>query len=450
MKTPIRIIVVGDFKGSSGSTGLTRAIPGDINFLIEKLKPVFTLGSGLQYRIESFNDFGAEAIHSLLSSSNKCSEDITSILHDKVFQQAEGAWRGLEFLVSRIPESNVLLDILDSSFSDLRRNVYDFIMKPEYDFASDHPCTVILADFDFSYRGESFEIFTDLAKMSEAIRAPFVAQTGAEFFNLKHLLHLPTIKDPLSRISSGDYNLFHSFRKTDTSYWACLMINRFLLRCPYNIDIYKEPADASRPEQYLFGRGIWILGANIINSFSNRGHLVGISGLGTGGEQLNIPYRKLPISRIDSVLTPLEASLPIDIVEGLPYLGLSPLSQIPSDMGGQNQPGMIYLHLATNMKHIPDTENNQYGMLTVHTSLAYSLMLGRISNIAYKHMRYNYSEDKDLFISSLKDCLEKDIWFKEKDEIHLEHGEHGILISYHPHLVIHTRRFEIEFDIPLQ
>jgi predicted component of type VI protein secretion system len=227
------------------------------------------------------------------------------------------------------------------------------------------------------------------------------------------------------------------------------MINRFLLRAPHATETYKEPASAAKPEQYLWGRGIWVLGANIIRSFQTKGHLVGISGLGTGGEQVNLPTRDLPLSRKEKVLTPLEAVLPIDIVEGLPYLGLSPLSQIPADMGGQNQPGMIYLHLAANLKQIPDPEGKQFGLLTVHTSLAYSLMLGRISNLAFKYSRDLRGDTPEQKAVDLKNALMDDIGFKEEDEIQVEARDTGFSIVYSPHLVIHTRRFEIDLEIPL-
>lgn len=449
MKTPIRIIVVGDFGATSNTSGTLRAAPGGTDDLIGAFCPSLTLANGNQYHIKAMKDFEVEGVTSRLGSAVASSEDITNVLHDGAFQQAEGAWRGLDYLVSKLPSEGVALDVLSSPYDDLRRNFYDWVMKPDYDLQSEIPATLILADYDFDYQGDSFEVFCDLAKMAEAIRAPFVAQTGASFFNLKHLLHLPTINNPLDRIGTSAYSAYHAFRETDTSFWASLLLNRFLLRPPHETQAYKEPASASKPEQYLWGRGIWILGANIIRSFESKGHLVGVSGLGTGGEQLNLPIRELPLSRKEKVLSPLEAVLPVDIVEGLPYLGLSPLSQVPADMGGQNQPGMIYLHLAANLKHIPDPEEKQYGLLTVHASLAYSLMLGRLSNLAFKCSRDLKDETPEQAAVLLKDALLKDVWFKEEDELQVEIKDTGISISYKPYLVIHTRRFEIELDLPL-
>ncbi len=448
MKTPIRIVVVSNFGASENISGTTEVLPGKIDDLVKKMNPKIRLASDIIMDITSMADFSLEGLKGQLGESSCSADDLTNVLHDKQFQATEASWRGLDYLVQQLPEENVCLEVLNSSYDEVRRRVYDCVMKPEYEGQTEIPATIILADYDFEHKGESFDAFVDLAKMGEAIKAPVVAQTDAGFFGLKHLLHLPTIKDPLERIATQEYAPYHAFRETDTSFWASLMLNRFLLRAPYKEDDYVEPASAAKPEQYLWGRGIWILGANIIQSFSSKGHLVGISGLGTGGEQVNMPFRELPLSRDEKIQTPLDASLPQDIVESLPYFGLSLLSQIPNEMGGQNQPGMIYLHLAANMRHIPDSEEKQFGVLTVHTSLAYSLMLGRISNLALKYTQAISNKDKDKAAGELKEHLLNDMWKKEDEEIVVTATDNAFHIEYNPYLVIHTRRFEIVLDIP--
>ncbi len=435
MKTPIRIIIAADFKGTLDSPRLVRAEALKTDALIEALKPRFVTKSGKEVELNAMADFDPPAIRTKFASSVKDNADITAILHDEVFQKVEGSWRGVDFLVSKLPEEGgVVLELLDTSLEELRRRILDLVVKPEFSGESEIPASLILADFDFSYKGTSLEMFRDLAALGESISAPFVAQTGADFFNMKHLLHLPTINNPLAQITSTPYKAFNEFRASNTSFWA---------------EEYQEPADPSKPEQYLFGRSIWVLGANVMGSFNSKKHLLGISGLGTGGEQLGLPYRELPLTRTEKVLTPLEAALPIDIVEGLPYLGLSPLSQIPTDLGGQNQPGMIYLHLAANLHHIQDEEKQQFARLTVETSLAYSLTMGRLSNLAFRAIQSAEGKTGEALGAHVKEELLKDMWTKEQDEIKVEVEEGAVRVTYNPYLVIHTRRFEVQTEIPL-
>ena len=448
MKTPIKIIVVSDLRGSAGVEGAFPVAPGKTDALLEQLQPKLSLSPDKTVEIRSMEDFSLSRLKETLNLKESSADEITKLLHNKAFQNAEASWRGIEYLVSRLPEDGVCMEVLDTPFEDVRKQVYDHVMKPEYEGKTEVPATIILLDYDFSHKGETFEVFCDLAKMGEAIKAPVVGQTTVGFFGMKHLLHLPTIQNPLERVMGQEHARYHEFRDTETAFWASLMINRFLLRAPYKEDGYEEPARADKPEQYLWGRGIWILGANIIKSFSTKQHLVGISGLGTGGEQLGLPIRELPITRSEKVQTALEAPLPTDVVESLPYLGLSPLAQLPEEMGGQHQPSMIYLHLSGNMHKIPDPEEKQFGLLTVHTSLAYSLMLGRVSNLGWKYSEQLTSTNPEDACAELKKLLLDDLWHKEEDEIVITPLENALRIEYNPYLVIHTRRFEISVDIP--
>lgn len=446
MQTPIKITVVSDFAASKEHAAPIEVGPKKMDDFVRAVAPRIELSSQEVLTPTTMEELSLEAIRSRFSGS---SDAVTAALHDRTFQKVESALRGLSMLADRLPEDgSVRLEALHAPYEDVRRRVLEAIMKPEYEGKTETPATLILADYDFDCRKESFEVFADLARMAEAMKAPIAAQTGAGFFGLKHLLHLPTIKNPVERINAASYEDYRAFRETQTSFWSSLLLNRFLMRAPYQTADYEEPASAAKPEQYLWGRGIWILGANLIRSHAVKGHLLGLSGLGTGGEQTGMPTRVLPLSRTESVVTPLEASLPIDIVESLPYFGLSPLAQIPGEMGGQ--PELVYLHLAANMHHIPDEHGEQVGLLTVHTSLAYSATLGRVSNLALRRVRDLAGTRPEEAAEKLERALREDLWTKEDDELCVTPADGSFHISYRPHLVIHTRRFEVELSIPFE
>ena len=286
--------------------------------------------------------------------------------------------------------------------------------------------------------------------MGEAIKTPVVAATTAAFFGINHLLHLSAMKEPIQRLTSSAYRSFHQFRQTETAFWGCLTVNRFLQREPYNTENYVELCSASKPKTYLWGRGIWILGANLIESYNAKGHTIGLAGLGTGGEQYGMPTRILPLNRTESVVTPLEAPINMDTLEALPYLGLSPLAQLPREFGGDKQPNMLYLHMAANLHHIPDPEEKKIGLLTVHTSLAYSMIIGRISNLATQIIMNSEPVPPDVMAEKVKAHLLANLWHKEESELTVVPKENGLFIEYEPHQVIHTRRFDISLLIPLQ
>ncbi len=446
MKKTMKITVVADFAASNEHSLPIEVGPGKMDDLVKAMGPRIELSSKQVLTPTAMEELSLEAVRAQVGGS---SDAVTAVLHDRAFQKVEAALRGVAMLVERLPgDGSVRLEALHAPYDNVRRRILDGIVKPEYEGETETPATLILADYDFDCREKAFEVFADLARMGEAMKVPIAAQTDAGFFGLKHLLHLPTIKNPVERMSGASHKEYRAFRKTQASFWASLLLNRFLMRAPYQTADYEEPASAAKPDQYLWGRGIWILGANLIRSYASKGHLLGLSGLGTGGEQLGLPTRSLPLGRTESVVTPLEASLPLDIVESLPYFGLSPLSQVPDEMGGQ--PELLYVHLAANLHHMPDNEGKQLGRLTVHTSLAYSVTLGWVSNLAVRHAGRLAGMQHEQAAQRLQEALREELWTKEDDEVSVTLADGSFHIVYRPHLVIHTRRFEVELSVPFE
>jgi hypothetical protein len=451
MSTPIKIVVAGDFGAEKGDAALYAIRPGRLCELWGELCPCIEVAGVGQVRLSGLDDFLPTKLAEQLGLDvPEDAATLTRVLHDGHFQAVEASWRGLALLAQRLPAEGVCLEVLHTPFADLRRRVLDCIIRPEHAGHFEIPTTAVLLDFDFLPHGETFDVLVDLARMGESIKVPMVAGTNAGFFGIKHLLHLcaiDSIAETYQRPLLADYQ---SFRNTDASFWVGLTLNRFLLREPHAGAQYNEPHSPSEPNSYLWGRGIWLLGVNIMESFVDKGHLLGISGIGTGGEIRGLPTRRLPLSRSSSVETPLEAVLPLEFTEALPYLGLSPIAQLPEDLGGHAQPGMVYVHLAANLHRIPDPEEQRLGLLTVHTSLAYSLTMGRVANLAWRHLGAIGAIPPDQAGPRLAQRLQEELWHKDEQEIEVVLTSSGSLsIKYAPHLVIHTRRFEVDLEIGL-
>lgn len=451
LTTAPKIIVIGDF----GVTDAKPETPVEISFknldsAFNAFQPSISLNQNQTMRITCMADFSVESICRQLNLNIDDANGITAILHNATFQKIESAWRGLEFLQKQLKKDGIRLSVFHSTVDDVRQTFYDSVMLPQYNGQVTEPATAVLFDFDFTHAKDSLEVFEDLVKMGEAIKTPVIASTTAAFFGIKHLLHLSAIREPIQRLTSSAYQSFHQFRKSETAFWGSLTVNRFLQRAPYKMENYSETCSASKPETYLWGRAIWILGANLIESFNTKGHTIGLAGLGTGGEQHGMPTRILPLNRKESVETPLEAPIPLDTLEALPYLGLSPIAQLPQELGGDKQPNMLYLHMAANLHHIPDPTGEKIGLLTVHTSLSYSMTIGRISNLATQIIMESESVSPEAMAKKVRQHLLANMWHKEEYEFTVVPEGSGLLIEYKPHQVIHTRRFEISLHIPLQ
>ena len=72
------------------------------------------------------------------------------------------------------------------------------------------------------------------------------------------------------------------------------------------------------------------------------------------GEQTGLATRELPLSRKEKVQTPLEAIMPMPLVEMLPYFGLTPMTQFPREVQSGVGEDTVYPHLAVNLRSFTD------------------------------------------------------------------------------------------------
>ncbi len=449
MAFPLKILVLADFAPGREPQAPLALGSGGVDELMGRLQPGLRLGDPLVDLVfQRMEDFTPAA----LSRGRRELEDpeqLTRVLHHPHFQAIESAWRGLDFLARRLPGQDVQVEILNTPADQVRRRFYDQVFMPEYQGQTETPLSLCLLDFDYDHKPGSLEVLKDLARMGEALQVPLVAQTTAAFFGVRHLLHLAALSALDAKLTGPEYTSFLSFREHPQATWLGLCVNRFLLRQPYQTVSYQEPASADKPERYLWGRAVWILGANLARAWQLQGHPVGISGIGMGGEQSGLATRELPLSRKEKVTTPLEAVLPQPLVEMLPYFGLSPLTQLPADLGGGQQPDTAYLHLAANLRRFNDPTGRQPGRLTVYTTLAYSLMLGRAGNLALRLAPALGGLAPEEAADRLARDLARELGPLGQGELEVTPAQDALHIKLVPKVLIHSKPVELELEVPL-
>ena len=448
MATPFKIVVLADLAPGRPAEKPLKLDAGGVDGLLARLSPGLKLGDPVvDITFKKLEDFTPPSVSKGRAELEQDPQKLTSVIHHPGFMALESAWRGLDFLARRLPGEGVEVYVLNTPEGELRQRLYDQVFKPEYDGMTEHPAGLILLDFDFDHKPASLAVLKDLAKMGAAIQAPLAAQTTASFFGLSHLLHLLALSDLDRKLMGPEYASFLGFREKDEASWLSLCLNRFLLRPPFEGLGYQEPASAAHPEQYLWGRGVWMLGANVARAWGSFGQPIDISGMGNG-EQRGLPTRELPITRKEKIQTPLEAMLPQPLVEALPYFGLSPITQLPAELGGSQQPDMAYLHLAANLRHFTDPTGSQPGLLLVYATLAYSLVLGRAGNLALRIAPELAGLSQSEAVELLKRRLTEELGAMAEGELTVTPGEGGLEVSLKPELKIHSKEFKVEFSVP--
>ena len=195
------------------------------------------------------------------------SDQINVLLHDPSFQALESAWRGLRFLVDRIPaQHNIVLQILNVSKDDLRTDfedapeiirsgLYFHVYVSQYGQFGGEPVGALIGNYSFDSRPEDIRLLASIAAVSAMAHAPFIAAVDKGFFGIDSWEELPNLSDLHALFEMSQYAAWRSFRTCPDARYVGLTLPRFLLRAPYGpeaqaVSSFRFTADVEDPASF--------------------------------------------------------------------------------------------------------------------------------------------------------------------------------------------------------
>lgn len=227
-----------------------------------------------------------DAEHGRLKSAlDACiSETMRLILHHATFQSVESAWRGVDFLVSRVETDETLeIYLLDASKAeiqqdlaasdDLTRSAMHALFVTD---ADEKPWSVLAGNYTFDHADA--ELLGRLSLIMHAAGAVFIGGSHAHLIGCEDLGKAP---DPWTLQHAPDADqarAWDTLRKLPLTASIGLVWPRFLLRLPYGqatdaIERFDfEEMDAEpRHSDYLWGNGAFACTFLLAQSFSRYG-----------------------------------------------------------------------------------------------------------------------------------------------------------------------------------
>ncbi|MFH1020041.1 MAG: type VI secretion system contractile sheath large subunit, partial [Pseudomonadota bacterium] len=249
---------------------------------------------------------GALVDDMLSEIDQKLSAQVNAVMHAQQFQQLEGSWRSLKFLVDRTDfRQNVKVEFINVSKADLlsdfedapevvKSGLYKQAYTAEYGQFGGQPIGAMVANYDFGPGPQDMQLLQYVASVSAMTHAPFIAAADKDFFGIDTWEQLPNLKDLHSIFEMPQYAKWRSFRESEDARYVALTLPKFLLRLPYSPStvpaktfVFAEQAHDNN--DFCWGNTAFAFASRLTDSFAKYRWCANIIGPQGGGEVDNLP-----------------------------------------------------------------------------------------------------------------------------------------------------------------
>lgn len=232
---------------------------------------------------------------------------VNAILHHPAFQKLEASWRGLKYLVEKLPEDEtVKIKVLSITWGELvadqnralefdQSQLFRKVYESEFGHPGGEPFGILVGDYEIHHRPSAQHPYDDLDALSKigsvaaAAFAPFISGVHPEFFGLDSFTELERSLDLVKIFEQVDYVKWRAMRRAEDSRFVGLTLPRILMRLPYGTpgaprDAIGLREDVGGPDRskYLWGNAAYAFGAVVIRSFVSSQWPADIRGVRTG------------------------------------------------------------------------------------------------------------------------------------------------------------------------
>ncbi len=257
-----------------------------------------------------------KTIESMIAAiDQKLSEQINHILHHPNFQQVEGAWRGLHYLVNNTETDEQLkIKVFNISKKDVHKTLKKFkgaawdqsplfkkIYEEEYGTFGGEPFGCLVGDYHFDHSPPDVELLGEIAKVSAASHTPFIAGADPGVLGMESWQELANPRDLTKIFQTPEYAAWRSLRESEDTRYIGLAMPRFLGRVPYGAKTdpvdefdFEENIEGADHSKYTWCNSAYAMATNITRAFKTYGWCTRIRGIESGGAVEALPTHTFP------------------------------------------------------------------------------------------------------------------------------------------------------------
>jgi type VI secretion system protein ImpC len=244
------------------------------------------------------------------------SKQLAAVMHHPKFQQLEGTWRGLTYLVMNSETSAQLkLKVLNCSKRELFKDVdkavefdqsqiFKKLYENEFGSPGGEPYGALIGDYEFTNHPEDIDLLAKMSNVAAAAFCPFISAGAPALFGFESFTELAKPRDLEKIFDTIEYTKWKSYRNDNPdSRFVTLTMPRVLSRLPYGANTkpveefgYEEvELDAkgrAKPvphDHYTWMNASYVLGARLTDAFAKYGFCTAIRGAEGGGKVEGLP-----------------------------------------------------------------------------------------------------------------------------------------------------------------
>ncbi|HEY2023143.1 type VI secretion system contractile sheath large subunit [Paraburkholderia sp.] len=255
-------------------------------------------------------------IESLIAQiDEKLTAQINQIIHSEEFQKVESAWRGLHYLVNNTEtDESLKIRVMNVSKGDLYKTlkkykgtawdqspIFKKLYEEEYGQFGGEPYGALVADYYFDNSGPDVDLLTQIAKISAAAHAPFIAGADPAVMLMDSWQELANPRDLTKIFQTPEHAAWRSLRESEDARYVGLAMPRFLARAPYGAKTnpveafdFEEDTAGADSGKYAWANAAYAMATNINRSFKMYGWCSRIRGIESGGAVENLPVHAFP------------------------------------------------------------------------------------------------------------------------------------------------------------
>lgn len=272
-----------------------------------------------EYVLKDVNLVSADVVRTIeaikAAIDEKLNQQIDLILHHQDFQNLEGAWRGLHYLVNNTETDPMLkIRVLNSSKDELRKALKKYkgtrwdqsplfkkIYGDEYDIPGGEPYGCLVGDYYFDHSPPDVELLGEIAQVAAAAHSPFITAASPSLMQMDSWAELSNPSDLSKIFTTPEYAAWRSLRDSEDSRYIGLTMPRFLARRPYGAKTepveefdYEENTESADSSKYCWANSAYAMAANINRAFKIYGWCSRIRGRESGGLVEGLPLHSFP------------------------------------------------------------------------------------------------------------------------------------------------------------